>query len=62
MDRQKYIILKAIVPTREEITMSAIKDEFDVDSQEALEMINNLAQEGLIEFFAYDGTHFKVKK
>ena len=49
MDRQKYIILKAIVPTREEITMSAIKDEFDVDSQEALEMINNLAQEGLIE-------------
>ena len=62
MDRQKYIILKAIVPTREEITMSTIKDELDVDSQEALEMINNLAQEGLIEFFAYDGTHFKVKK
>ena len=62
MDREKYIMLKAIVPTKEEITIGIIKDELNVDSDEALEMLNNLAQEGMIEIFAYDGTHFRVKK
>ena len=60
MDRNKYIMLKATVPNRDIITLGIIKDELDVDSDEALEMLNNLIQEGMVETFAYDGTHFKV--
>ena len=60
MDREKYIMLKAIVPLKQEITLGIIKDELNVSSEEALEMLNNLAQEGMIEIFAYDGTHFRV--
>ena len=60
MDRNKYIMLKATVPNRDIITLGIIKDEFNVDSDEALEMLNSLIQEGMVEAFAYDGTHFKV--
>ena len=62
MDDKKYIMLKAIVPNKDEITIGIIKNELDVDNDEAMEMINNLAMEGMIETFAYDGTHFRVKK
>ena len=62
MDREKYIMLKAIVPLKNEITLGIIKDELNVDAEEALEMLNSLAQEGMIELFAYDGTHFRVIK
>ena len=62
MDREKYIMLKAIVPLKQEITLGIIKDELNVSSEEALEMLNNLAQEGMIEIFTYDGTHFRVIK
>ena len=62
MDRQKYIMLKAIVPLKDEITLGVIKSELDVDEDEALEMLNNLAMEGMIEPLAYDGTHFRVNK
>ena len=62
MDMEKYAMLKAIVPLKDEITIGIIKDELNVDSEEALEMINNLSREGLIELFAYDGTHFRVIK
>ena len=62
MDRDKYIMLKATVVNRDIITLGIIKDEFNVDSDEALEMLNNLIQEGMVETFAYDGTHFKVIK
>ena len=62
MDRDKYILLKATVINRDIITLGIIKDEFNVDSDEALEMLNNLIQEGMVETFAYDGTHFKVIK
>ena len=55
-------MLKAIVPLKNEITLGIIKDELNVSSEEALEMLNNLAQEGMIEIFAYDGTHFRVIK
>ena len=55
-------MLKAIIPLKEEITLGIIKDELNVDADEALEMLNNLSQEGMIESFAYDGTHFKVRK
>ena len=62
MDRQKYIMLKAIIPTKEEVTIGMIKNELDVDSDEALEMLDSLKQEGMVELFALDGTHFKVIK
>ena len=62
MDQDKYIMLKATVVNRDIITLGIIKDEFNVDSEEALEMLNNLIQEGMVETFAYDGTHFKVIK
>ena len=62
MDRQKYIMLKATMPNRMEITLGNIKDEFDVDGDEALEMMNNLAMEGMVEVLPYDGTHFRVIK
>ena len=62
MDRNKYIMLKATVPNRDIITLGIIKDEFNVDSDEALEMLNSLIQEGMVETFAVDGTHFKVIK
>ena len=62
MDMEKYAMLKAIVPLKNEITIGIIKDELNVDAEEALDMINNLAREGMIEIFAYDGTHFRVIK
>ena len=62
MDQKKYIMLKAIVPHRNEITLGNIKDELNVDAEEALEMMNNLAMEGMVETLPYDGTHFRVIK
>ena len=62
MDRQKYIMLKAIVPLKDEITIGVVKNEFNVDADETLEMIENLAQEGMIEVLPYDGTHYRVIK
>ena len=62
MNQEKYIMLKATVINRNEITLGVIKDEFNVDSNEALEMMNNLAMEGLVETLPYDGTHFRVIK
>ena len=62
MDKEKYIMLKTVVPTKEEITLGLIKGLLYVGDEEAVEMLDNLAREGLIEPLAYDGTHFKVKK
>ena len=49
MDRDKYIMLKATVVNRDIITLGIIKDEFNVDADEALEMLNNLIQEGMVK-------------
>ena len=62
MNQEKYIMLKAVLPNKDEITLGVIKNEFQVDSEEALEMLNNLAMEGMIETLPYDGTHFRVIK
>lgn len=62
MDQQKYVMLKVSVMNKEYITLGIIKDEFNVESEEALDMLNNLVMEGMVEPFAADGTHFKVKK
>ena len=53
-------MLKATVVHKDIITLGLIKDEFDVDADEALDMLNNLIQEGMVETFSYDGTHFRV--
>ena len=62
MNREKYIMLKTIVPTKDEITLGLIKEWLNVESEEAVEMLDNLAREGMIEAMSYDGTHFKVRK
>ena len=55
-------MLKTIVPTKDEITLGLIKEWLNVESEEAVEMLDNLAREGMIEAMSYDGTHFKVRK
>ena len=62
MDTKKYVMLKAVLPNKEAVSISVIKNEFDVTGEEAEEMINNLIQEGLIEPFPFDGKSFSVKK
>ena len=62
MNTEKYIMLKATVVHKDMITIGLIKDEFNVDADEALEMLNNLIQEGMVETFSIDGTHFRVIK
>ena len=62
MNINKYIMLKATLATKQTISISVIKNEFDVTGEEAEEMINNLIQEGLIEPFPFDGKSFSVKK
>ncbi|MCR5185018.1 MAG: hypothetical protein K6C32_02940, partial [Bacilli bacterium] len=60
MNIEKYVMLKVVLPHKDIITIGVIKDEFDVDADEALEMLNAVIQEGMVETFAYDGTHFRV--
>ena len=60
-EKAKIEDYKAILASNERV-LGIIKDELNVDADEALEMLNSLAQEGMIESFAYDGTHFKVRK
>ena len=60
MNREKYIMLKATVVNKDMITIGLIKDEFNVDADEALDMLNSLIQEGMVETFSIDGTHFRV--
>ena len=62
MDMDKYVMLKATIGYRDVITLGIIKDELNVDSNEALEMLNGLIQCGIVEPFAVDGTHFRVIK
>ena len=62
MNQEKYAMLKATTPLKLEITLGVIKQELNVDTDEALEMLNRLAIEGVIEPMPYDGTHFRVKR
>lgn len=61
MDQKKYVMLKAVLKQHIAISTSAIKSEFNVDSDEAEEMLRNLIQEGLVEPFAFDGRTYKVR-
>ncbi len=62
MDMNKYAMLKAIVPQKDFVTVAQLKSELSVTSEEAEEMITNLAQEGMVEAYPVDGLHFRVIK
>ena len=62
MEMDKYVMLKAILPNRDYISVNAIKGLFNVDAEEAEEMLSNLIQEGLAESLSIDGTNFRVIK
>lgn len=62
MDESKYVMLKAILPQKDYVTVSQIKGELNVSGAEAEEMISSLIQEGMVEPYPIDGLHFKVKK
>ena len=61
MDLKKYAMLKATLAGRGVISVGRIKNDFNVESEEAEEMLNNLIQEGLVEPYSLDGTNFKIK-
>lgn len=62
MDRDKYVMLKAIVPQKETVSIGMIKNLLNVSTDEAEEMLNNLIQEGMVEAYSMDGTNFLVRK
>lgn len=62
MDMNKYAMLKAILPQKVSISVSSIKGELNVSSEEAEEMLNALKQEGSVESFSFDGRSFLVRK
>ena len=62
MDKNKYMMLKAVVRQKDTISVGIIKNEFNVDADEAEEMLRNLIQEGMVEGYSLDGTNFLVRK
>ena len=62
MDKNKYMMLKAIVPQKQTISVGMIKNEFNVNAEEAEDMLHSLIQEGMVEGYSMDGTNFLVKK
>ena len=62
MDKNKYMMLKAIVPHKNTVSIGMIKNEFNVNAEEAEDMLQNLIQEGMVEGYSLDGTNFLVKK
>ena len=61
MDKNKYVMLKATLPGRGTISIGRIKNDLNVTTDEAQEMLDNLIQEGLVEPYSLDGTNFTVK-
>lgn len=62
MNIDKYMMLKAIVPQKNTVSVGAIKNLLNVDAKEAEDMLTNLIQEGMVEPYSMDGTNFLVKK
>lgn len=60
MDLNKYAMLKATLYNRAAVSVSSIKADLKVETEEAEEMLNQLIQEGLIEAFPFDGRSFRV--
>ena len=61
MDKAKLVTLKANVVHMDFISISDIKLKYDVNGEEAQELLDELIQGGMVEPFSYDGSHFKVK-
>ena len=61
MNLDKYAMLKATLNGRTTISIGRIKNDLNVDSDEAEDMLNNLIQEGLVEPYSLDGTNFKIR-
>ena len=55
------VLLKANVVHLEYVSISDIKMKYDVNGEEAQEMLDDLIQGGLVEPYSFDGAHFKVK-
>jgi hypothetical protein len=62
MDADKLVALKANVKRMEYISLADIKMFFSVSDQEAQELLDKIIQCGLVEPYAMDGIHFKVRR
>ena len=62
MDTNKLVTLKANVKRMDYISLADIKMFFNVNDQEAQELLDKLIQGGLVQPFPMDGVHFKVNK
>lgn len=62
MNMDKYIMFKAVINRYDYITISTLKNDYNVDGDEAEEMLSNAIQEGMVEPYPVDGTHYKVRK
>lgn len=62
MDTNKLVTLKANVKRMDYISLADIKMFFNVNDQEAQELLDKLIQGGLVQPFPMDGIHFKVNK
>ena len=61
MNLDKYIMLKAVLKNHQFISISLIKSEFNVTSDEADEMLASLIQEGLVDHISLDGRSYRVR-
>ena len=61
MNEDKMVLLKANVVHLDYVSISDIKMKYNVDNDEAQEMLDGLIQGGLVEPYSFDGAHFKVK-
>ena len=62
MDRNKLMMLKANVKRNDYISINDIKGQYNVDDDEAQELLDDLIQGGLVQPWPIDGVHFKVNK
>ena len=61
MDLNKFAMLKATLKGRQTISVVRIKADFNVDDEEAQEMLNKLIQAGAVDSFPLDGVNFRVR-
>lgn len=62
MDLDKFAMLKGSIKQLTSVSIAFIKSAFNVENEEAEEMMQKLVQAGLIEAFPVDGINYLVKK
>ena len=62
MDTNKLVTLKANVKRMEYISVADIKIFFNINDDEAQELLDKLIQCGMVQPFPMDGIHFKVNR